>query len=104
MDDYGVVNSSQTVRANLADGVRNTNTAFGAAIANLDLSKSRVSRDGADCVRLILTCKISSCVRIGNNADSDWPIVVKDDGDVNTVLSALRAIAPYYPDGEGEIK
>jgi hypothetical protein len=35
-----------------------------------------------------------------NRANDEWQTMVKSGNDVNTVVAALSAIAPYWPDGE----
>jgi hypothetical protein len=97
MDDSGIVTASQS----LSTG---TDIAFGAALANLNLSKARTVPQQSDCLVVVIPCKGGSCVRLGNRATDEWQIMVKSGDDVNTVIAALSAIAPYYPDGRGEIK
>jgi hypothetical protein len=97
MDDSGIVGAIQS----LSTG---TNIAYGAALANLNLSKARTVPQKSGCFVVVIPCKGWSCVRVGDHATDEWQIVVKSGDDVNTVLAALSAIAPYYPDGVGEIK
>jgi len=35
-----------------------------------------------------------------NRATDEWQTMAKSGNDVNTVVAALSAIAPYYPAGE----
>jgi len=97
MDDSGVVISSHSLTSG-------TTLAYGAAIANLDLAQPRSIPQGSSCVVIALDCKRGACVRAGDRADLTLQIMVNSRDDVDTVLSALRAIAPYYPDGLGELK
>ena len=97
MDDSGVVISSHSLTSG-------TTLAYGAAIANLDLAQPRSIPQGSSCVVIALDCKRGACVRAGDRADLTLQIMVNSRDDVDTVLSALRAIAPYYPDRLGELK
>lgn len=78
---------------------------WGAAIANLDLANPNLDRQDGGCFLFGLTCKNDAqCVRTEDNHAGTWmSMEVNTREQVDTVLNALRAIAPYYPDGEGEI-
>jgi tetratricopeptide (TPR) repeat protein len=97
MDDSGIVTSSHP----LSTG---TDIAYGAALANLNLAKARTVPQKSGCLVVVIPCKGGSCVRLGNRASDEWQIIVQTGDDVNTVLAALSAMAPYYPDGQGEIR
>lgn len=85
----------------------------GAALANLDLTNPRIFNDG-DCVVVSLQCKNGQqCVRSTSKSDVSttdmndganvvWAFYVNATDQGNRVLNALRALAPFYPDGEGE--
>jgi hypothetical protein len=103
MDDYGVVIAAQSTTTVMTDGPHVITLVDGAAIANLDLDKPAIVEQGPDCLSVLLACRNGSCVRRGNAANSGWAFYVNDREQVNIVLDALRAIAPYYPDGKGDI-
>lgn len=103
MDDYGVVVAAQSSTTVMTDGPHVVAFADGAAIANLDLDKPTIVEQGPNCLSVLLACRSGSCVRRGNAADSGWGFYLNDREQVGIVLDALRAIAPYYPDGKGDI-
>lgn len=103
MDDYGVVIAAQSTTTVMTDGPHVITLVDGAAIANLDLDKPAIVEQGPDCLSVLLECRNGSCVRRGNAANSGWAFYINSREQVNIVLDALRAIAPYYPDGKGDI-
>jgi len=79
----------------------------GAALANLDLTNVHTFNNG-ECVVVSLQCKDGAqCVRSTTNssdgADVVWAYIVNTTEQGNRILNALWAIAPFYPDGSGEI-
>ena len=103
MDDYGVVIAAQSSTTVMTDGPHVVRFADGAAIGNLDLDQPTIVQQGPNCLSVLLACRNGSCVRRGNAVDSGWAFYVNNRDQVNVVLDALRAIAPYYPDGKGVI-
>jgi hypothetical protein len=104
MDDYGVVIAAQSSTTVMSEGAPIViAVADGAAIGNLDLDKPAIVEQGPDCLSVLLACRNGSCVRHGNAADSGWAFYINHRDQINIVLDALRAIAPYYPDGKGDI-
>jgi hypothetical protein len=99
MDDYGIVNASSTetlMQASLA-------LAYGAAIANLDLENAKFT-DEDGCVLVDLACKNGGqCIRNGDDATVWFAFYVNTREQANTIIEALKAIAVFYPDGQGEI-
>ncbi|HEY1891770.1 MAG TPA: hypothetical protein VGG63_15275 [Steroidobacteraceae bacterium] len=103
MDDYGVVIAAQSSTTVMTDGPHVVRFADGAAIGNLDLDQPTIVQQGPNCLSVLLACRNGSCVRRGNAVDSGWGFYVNNRDQVNVVLDALRAIAPYYLDGKGVI-
>lgn len=103
MDDYGVVIAAQSSTTVMTDGPHVVTFADGAAIGNLDLDQPAIVEQGPNCLSVRLACRNGSCVRRGNDTDSGWAFYINNRDQVNIVLDALRAIAPYYPDGKGDI-
>jgi len=110
LDDYGVVVSrsveSRATAAAIAP-MSPSSSAFnlqrGASLANLSLADARMEEQG--CVVLSIPCKKSSgsvitCARMGKNdavGHLEFRINTEEQG--NRILKALKAIAPFYPDG-----
>jgi uncharacterized membrane protein len=103
MDDYGIVIAAQSSTTMMTDGPHVIPFSDGAAIGNLDLDKPAIVEQGPSCLSVRLPCKNGSCVRRGNMADSGWAFYINSRDQVDIVLDALRAIAPYYPDVKGDI-
>lgn len=103
MDDYGIVSSGYASTVKMATGPVVANTGDGAAIANLDLTKPGIIDQGPNCVSVSFPCKNGPCVRNGNSLEIYWSIYVNTRDQSDSVVAALKAIAPYYPDGSGEI-
>jgi hypothetical protein len=103
MDDYGVVVVAQSTTTVMSDGPHAATFADGAAIGNLDLDHPAIVEQGPDCLSVRLACSNGSCVRDGDETDSSWAFYLNNSQQINIVLDALRAIAPYYPDGKGDI-
>lgn len=99
MDDYGIVNAMSTeilMQATLTD-------AYGAAIANLDLENPQFT-DQDGCVLVDLGCKNGGqCIREGDDATVWFPFYTNTREQANAVIEALKGIAVFYPDGQGEI-
>jgi len=59
-------------------------------------------------ILLTIICDPSRGIRPEETTTSEyqttWSLPVKTRDDVTNVLTALRALARYYPDGSGEIK
>ena len=80
----------------------------GAAIANLDLAHPTIDTSDNDCTLFGFDCKDGAqCARSKDDYyDStavDINILVNTREQVDSVINALRHIAPYYPEGEGEV-
>lgn len=103
MDGYGVIIASQSSTTVMSDGPHVIPLTGGAAIGNLDLDKPAIVEQGPDCLSVRLPCASGACVRSGNTTDSGWAFYVNRREQIDIVLDALRAIAPYYPDGKGDI-
>ncbi|HEV2271919.1 MAG TPA: DUF1036 domain-containing protein [Steroidobacteraceae bacterium] len=103
MDDYGVVMAAQSSTTVMTDGPHVITLVDGAAIGNLDLDQPAIVEQGPNCLSVRLACRNGACVRTGNATDSGWAFYLNNRDQVNIVLDALRAIAPYYPDGKGDI-
>jgi hypothetical protein len=103
MDDYGVVTAASSSTTVMTDGPHVIPFTDGAAISNLDLEKPAIVEQGPSCLSVRLPCRSGVCVRRGNTADSGWSFYINGRDQADIVLGALRAIAPYYPDGKGDI-
>jgi hypothetical protein len=103
MDDYGIVSAAHTNTVNTTDGPRVINSGEGAAIANLDLQNPNVIDQGPGCLSVSFACKNGPCVRSGNDKDVYWAFYVNTREQANSIINALRAIAPFYLDGAGDI-
>jgi hypothetical protein len=100
LDDSGVVVASDA--ASLF-GSNPITSKYGAALANLDLSGENLQSRG-ECYLVSFVCKDrGQCVRLGDSATVNWSLFVNTRQQGERIVNALRAIAPYYPDGEGEI-
>ena len=112
IDDRGVVTGMRSV--SLPGSSKNLQLQ-GAALANLDLAHARIFNNG-DCVVVSLQCRnAAQCVRsvsqssasptgLNDGADVIFGFYVNSADQGNRVLNALRALAPFYPDGAGEIQ
>jgi hypothetical protein len=101
MDDYGVVIATDTETVpGLAQPITRSH---GAAIANLSLDEAKVQPSG--CVLVSAVCKDGvQCVRDNDDSASVyWSFFVNTNEQADQVLSALRNLAAFYPDGKGEI-
>ena len=100
IDDYGVIKTKGDATA---AGTGFT-AYYGAAIANLDLANPRVeSRD--QCYLFNVICKGNvQCSRRNDSATVFWTFWVNTKAQGDQILDALRKIAPYYPDGKGEMR
>jgi hypothetical protein len=101
MDDYGVVVATETDRfANMQ-----IQPSRGVAIANLNLEAPRIVELGPSCINFVLSTRGGawSVRHTQTGATTTWSFVVNTRENGEAILNALRAIAPYYPDGTGDI-
>jgi hypothetical protein len=103
MDDYGVVSEGHASTVTMTDGPRIISTGDGAAIANLELDKPNIIEQGPGCVSVSFACKNGPCVKSDDKNELYWAFYVNTREQANIVISALKSIAPFYPDGAGEI-
>jgi hypothetical protein len=98
MDGRGVVIAANTEYF----GSEPDTTSYGAALANLDLTRVTLESRG-ECYLIILKCKDGGqCVRVRDSVTVNWSLFVNTKEQGDRIVNALRAIAPYYPDGGGE--
>jgi hypothetical protein len=98
MDDRGVIASRYVLSTRPGQGY-----AQGAAIANLSLAGAQV-QDRGGCKVLSIPCKNGQCVRFEDNANPSLSFFVETTEQANRILSALKVLAPLYPDGAGELR
>jgi hypothetical protein len=98
MDDAGVIASRYVLSTRPGQGY-----AQGAAIANLSLMAAQI-HDRGGCKILSIPCKNGHCVRFEDNANPSLSVFVETIEQANTILNALKALAPLYPDGVGELR
>ncbi|HSS31095.1 MAG TPA: hypothetical protein VLL06_08765 [Nitrospiraceae bacterium] len=98
IDDSGVIVSRYVLSTRSEQGY-----AQGAAIANLSLIAAQI-QDRGGCKILSIPCKNGQCVRFEDNANPSLSVFVETAGQANTILSALKALAPLYPDGAGALR
>jgi hypothetical protein len=99
VDDYGVVQVNTTESSSssaAADKVRR-----GAALANLDLAHASTEERG--CFVLSIPCKEGGCARLTRSdldrETSNLTFRVDSAALAASIVNALKAIAPLYPDG-----
>jgi hypothetical protein len=97
LDDAGVLTSRYVLSTRPGHGY-----AQGAAIANLSLAAAQIQDRG--CQVVSVPCKAGRCVRFEENANPSLTFFVETAAQANTVLNALRALAPLYPNGAGELR
>jgi hypothetical protein len=73
-----------------------------AALGNLALDRATVADAG--CVLLVLPCRGGKCVLDGDTAGESMDFQLRTRAQADTLLKALRAIAPFYPDGVGVLR
>jgi hypothetical protein len=98
MDDAGVIASSYVLSTRPGQGY-----AQGAAIANLSLIAAQI-QDRGGCKIVSIPCKNGQCVRFEDNANPSLSFFVETTEQANKILNALKALAPFYPDGAGELR
>jgi hypothetical protein len=98
LDDAGVIASRYVLSTRPGQGY-----AQGAAIANLSLLAAQV-QDRGGCKILSIPCKNGQCVRFEDNANPSLSVFVETIEQANTILNALKALAPLYQDGAGELR
>jgi hypothetical protein len=98
MDDAGVIASRYVLSTRPGQGY-----AQGAAIANLSLMAAQI-QDRGGCKVVSIPCKNGQCVRFEENANPSLSFFVETTEQANTILNALKALAPLYPDGAGELR
>jgi len=98
LDDTGVIASRYVLSTRPGQGY-----AHGAAIANLSLVDAQI-QDRGGCKVVIVPCKTGQCVRFEENANPSLTFFVETSEQANRILNALRAIAPFYPSGAGELR
>lgn len=96
MDDYGIVDFAS------ADSM-GPNPPFGAAIANLDLNDPHIDDHDQGCLLVTLECKDGAqCVRQRDDAMKYLQFWMNTREQTNSIIEALKGIAVFYPDGQGE--
>jgi hypothetical protein len=98
MDDSGVITSRYVLSTRPGQPY-----AQGAALANLSLLAAQV-QDRGGCKILSIPCKNGQCVRFEENANPSLSVFVETTEQANTILNALKTLAPLYPDGAGELR
>jgi hypothetical protein len=98
MDDAGVIASRYVLSTRPGQGY-----AQGAAIANLSLIAAQI-QDRGGCKIVSIPCKNGQCVRFEDNANPSLSFFVETTEQANKILNALKALAPFYPDGAGELR
>ena len=98
MDERGVVDFTS------ADSM-GKDPPFGGAIANLDLDDPLINDHDPGCLLVTLQCKGGAqCVRQGNDAMPYLQFWMNTREQTSSIIDALKAIAAFYPDGQGEIR
>ena len=98
MDDSGVIASRYVLSTRPGEGY-----AQGAAIANLSLIAAQI-QDRGGCKILSIPCRNGQCVRFEDNANPSLSFFVETTDQANKILNDLKALAPLYPDGAGELQ
>jgi hypothetical protein len=98
MDDSGVIASRYVLSTRPGEGY-----AQGAAIANLSLIAAQI-QDRGGCKILSIPCRNGQCVRFEDNANPSLSFFVETTDQANKILNDLKALAPLYPDGAGELR
>jgi hypothetical protein len=98
LDDAGVIASRYVLSTRPGQGY-----AQGAALANLSLIAAQI-QDRGGCKILSIPCKNGQCVRFEENANPSLSVFVETNEQANTILNALKTLAPLYPDGAGELR
>jgi hypothetical protein len=98
MDDAGVIASRYVLSTRPGQGY-----AQGAAIANLSLIAAQI-QDRGGCKVVSIPCKNGQCVRFEENANPSLSFFVETTEQANRILNGLKALAPLYPDGAGELR
>ncbi|HEX3842899.1 MAG TPA: hypothetical protein VHV80_00945 [Steroidobacteraceae bacterium] len=97
MDDHGIADFTSS------DSM-GTNPSYGAAIANVDLNNPHINDHDPGCLLVSFDCKTGGqCVRQGNDAMAWLSFWVNTREQANTIIEALKGIAVFYPDGQGEM-
>ena len=100
MTERGVVSVSSASTA----GTSRFEFGYYAVIANLDLVNVRSSARN-ECYLVNVLCKANAqCVQMKDSANVLWNFWVNTKEQADRVLGDLRAIAPFYPNGEGELQ
>lgn len=94
MNDNGVAISSHTWSSDQDNK--------GAAIASLDLANA-VVKDMGSCWEIAVSCRGGGfCIQSNNTRSDLWDLFVDTKEQGVAILNALKGIAPYYPDSQGE--
>ena len=103
MDDYGVVIFANTKQTSFGREPRTQ--AYGAALANLDLDAPDMKEAQGTCRMVLLPCKDHArCARSDDNyALGSLEFYVNDRDQLDRIIAALKRLAPYYPEGQGDI-
>jgi Protein of unknown function (DUF1036) len=97
LDDHGIA-------AFASSDNMGANPPYGAAVANLDLDNPHIDDHDPGCLFVGFDCKNGmQCVRQGNDAQTSLSFWVNSRDQANAIVAALKAIAAFYPDGQGEI-
>jgi hypothetical protein len=98
MDDAGVIVSRYALSTRPGQAY-----AHGAAIANLSVVAAQI-QDRGGCRIISIPCKNGQCVRFEDDANPSLSFFVETTEQANRILNALKALAPLYPDGAGELR
>jgi hypothetical protein len=98
LDDAGVIASRYVLSTRPGQGY-----AQGAALANLSFMSAQI-QDRGGCKILSIPCKSGQCVRFEDNANPSLSFFVQTTEQAYTILNALKALAPLYPDGAGNLR
>jgi hypothetical protein len=98
LDDTGVITSRYVLSTRPGQAY-----AQGASIANLSLLAAQI-QDRGGCKIVSIPCKSGQCVRFEENANPSLTYFVETMEQANKILNSLKAIAPFYPDGAGQIR
>jgi hypothetical protein len=97
MDDYGIVDFASS------DSM-GQNPPYGGAVANLDLDNPHIDDHDPGCLLVTFDCKNGGqCARQGNDAMPYLQFWINTREQVDAIIDALKGIAVFYPDGQGEI-